>query len=97
MIDQFAARYVLWNDLIEAKRDGHDYYRWRVEDGENGLLAWLADRQLIDLTYIDLRMLYPNKTYNTKRGEPKEIALEQVSEPWRSKLAETAERYGYEW
>ena len=97
VIDQFAARYVLWNDLIESKLNGHDFYRWRVEDGEDGLLAWLADRGIVDLTYIDRRTLYPNKTYNTKSGEPKEISLEQVSEPWRSRLAETAERYNYRW
>lgn len=97
VVDQFAARYVLWNELIESKRNGHDYYRWRVEDGEDGLLAWLADRELIDPSQIDTRMLYPNRSYNSKAGEPKEIALDEVSEPWRTRLAEMAERYGYEW
>lgn len=97
VIDQFAARYVLWNELIESKLDGRDFYRWRVEDGEDGLLAWLADRKIVDTTYLDRRMLYPNKSYNSKSGEPREIALEQVSEPWRTRLAEIADRYGYTW
>jgi len=51
----------------------------------------------VDLSQIDLRRLYPNKSYNSKGGEPKEIALDEVSEPWRSRLVETAERYGYNW
>jgi len=95
--EAFPARYVLWNEMIEHNCRGHDYFQWKVEAGEDELLKWLSDLGLIDLSYIDRRMLYPNKTYNHKSGEPREIALEQVVEPWRSRLAEMTDRYGYEW
>ena len=96
-LDQFAARYVLWTEMIESQLDGHDYYRWRVEDGENGVLAWLADRGLIDMTRIDRDMLFPDKSYNHKSGDPVDARLEDISEPWRSRLAEISARYNYEW
>ena len=96
-LDQFAARYVLWNELIESKLDGHDYCRWRVEDGEDDLFAWLSDRELFDPQRIDRQMLFPDKSFNHKSGENKPFDLADISEPWRSRLAEMSARYGYEW
>jgi len=96
-IDQFAARYVLWTELIENKLNGRDYYRWRVEDGEGAFLAWLADRGLVDPNQIDFGNLFPDKSYNHKAGEEVRVELSDISEPWRSEIAEISERYGYEW
>ena len=99
-VDQFAARFVLWTELIESKLDGHDFCRWRVEDGdkgENELLAWLADRKLIDSRQFDRNNLFPDRSYNHKSGPAVDVQLDDISEPWRSRLVEISERYGYEW
>ena len=96
-IDQFAARYVLWTELIERKLGAHPHYRWRVEDGEAGLLAWLSDRGILDPTRLDADNLFPDKSYNHKAGESAPLELFDISEPWRSRLAAISERYGYEW
>ena len=99
-IDQFAARYVIWTEMIEEKliqRPLDNVYLWRVEDGEEGLLGWLSDKNLIDPTRLDRANLFPDKSYNHKGGDPVEAHLADISEPWRSKLAAICEKYGYEW
>ena len=99
-LDQCAARYVLWNELIEGKSEGRDSFRWKIENGEVGLLAWLVERELIDpLNLGPQRKLYPDKTYNHKPGadSQRKIELFDISEPWRSRLADISSRYGYEW
>lgn len=94
---QGAARYVLWNEMIERKAEGRDLFRWRIEDQEDGLLAWLADRGLLDPAKIERGQLYPDRSYNHKPGDVTEIDLDEVGEPWRTRLLEMSERYGYEW
>jgi len=96
-IDQFAARYVIWTRMIEDKLGGHPTYQWRIEEGEEGFLAWLSDRGIIDPRRLDLGNLFPDKSYNHKGGPEIEARLEDISEPWRSGLLEICERYGYEW
>jgi len=94
---QFAARYVLWNEMIERKSEGRDVLRWRIENGEVGLMLWLEGLELVDPTNIDMKRLYPDKSYNHKPGRLSEIRIEDVAEPWRARLLEMSERYGYEW
>jgi hypothetical protein len=94
---QGAARYVLWNEMIERKSEGREVFRWKIEDGEAGLALWLADQGLFDPSSVDMKKLYPDKSYNHKAGDLTEVALDEIDEPWRTRLAEMSERYGYEW
>ena len=102
-IDQFAARYVLWTEMIEAKlkeRPLDSVYLWRIEEGEEGeegLIGWLTDHQILDPRTLDRSGLFPDKSYNHKGGDPVDVQLEDISEPWRSRLAAICEKYGYEW
>lgn len=96
-VDQFAARYVLWTETIESKLNGHECYRWRVEDGDDGLLAWLGERGLLDVQRLNRDNLFPDRSYNHKGGPEVNVTLDDISEPWRSRLAAMSERYGYEW
>lgn len=95
--DQFAARYVLWTEMIESKLDGHEVYQWRVEDGDENLLTWLMECGILDPRIVDHDNLFPDRSYNHKGGEEVDIRLFDISEPWRSKVAAISERYGYEW
>lgn len=97
-VDQFAARYVLWTEIIQCGIDDHPAFIWRVEDGEEALLRWLADSNILDARHINRDQLFPDKSYNHKGGPgPDSVALADISEPWRERIAEIAARYGYEW
>ena len=90
-IDQFAARYVEWTNLIERRPDA---IKWRVEDGEEQIFSWLTERGFI--RDVDRDRLFPDKSYNHKSGERVNVTLDDISEPWRSRLAAICERYHYE-
>ena len=60
-------------------------------------MLWLEGLELVDPTNIDMKRLYPDKSYNHKPGRLSEIRIEDVAEPWRTRLLEMSERYGYEW
>lgn len=97
-IDQFAARYVLWTEIIQRGIDDHPAFIWRVEDGEDALLRWLIDNGILDSRRVNRDQLYPNKSYNHKSGPgPDSVALADISEPWRERLVAITERYGYKW
>ena len=99
-ITRCAARYVLWNQMVELRGNGRIIYRWRLEDGEKGekaLLQTLIDREILPPGAM-FRPYIPNKTANAHNqgAQPKFITLDQIQEPWRSHIHEMAERYGYE-
>ena len=99
-VTRCAARYVLWNQMIELRGKDRILHRWRVEDGEQG------DRAMLQ-ALVDAEVLPPDailRPYNANTGanahgkgqEPRFILLDSIQEPWRERIHEMAERYGYE-
>lgn len=98
-LERCAARYVLWNGLIENKLEGREYYRWRVEDGANGdlaMLQWLVSKEALTEDRI-MRPFIANRTLNRHgAGEPQFVPLDTITGPWGERVRDMAERYGYE-
>lgn len=98
-ITRCAARYVLWNRMIEQRGQGRIVYRWRIEDGQQAeitMLSTLADIGLIDPNAV-MRPFIPNQGTNAHNQgqEPRFVTPEQIQEPWKSAIEEMAEEYGY--
>ena len=95
-LNKAIARWVYWNWAIEDACQDRAYYRWKVEDGEEKLLAWLQEQGVVG--EVDPEHLYSNRSYNPHRHEVQaEARLEDVAPELRKPLLETMRRYGYAW
>lgn len=86
-VEKAAYWYVTLNEMVEP----HAHVFHRVEDGGPALLDKLGIAH-------GGKELFSNTRYNTRTGHgPSDVALGDISQPWRAELQAMAQRYGYEW
>lgn len=97
-IDQAAARVLSITRRIEELRpeEWQDRYIWRVEDGVEGALAWLAGEGLYNPAH-DPGKPFTNTRYNHKAGEPVEVRIDQMDAELAADMIGLCHEYGYEW
>jgi len=100
-VTRCAARYVLWNRMIEEKGAGRILCLWPIESGgvgEREMLQGLIDTGILPDGAL-LRPYLPNRGTNAHAPgkEPQFVWWDQIQEPWQSEIREMAKRYGYSW
>ena len=95
VLDKAACRWVHWNRMIGRQLDERKSFFWRVEDGTDGLLAWLDEQGLIDAESINPAQMFNNTRHNHKHGPEQVACLEDVHPDLRFALVDQMQRYGY--
>jgi len=95
-LNKAVARWVYWNRRIEDACQDREHFFWKVETGEDELLAWLQERGLVG--EVDPAQLYQNKSHNPHRQDlHAEARLEDVAGELREPLLDMMRRYRYLW
>lgn len=95
-LNKAICRWIYWNRMIEREIGDREHFFWRVEDGTDGLWQFLVKRGMVDTDRITPIMMFANKRYNHKPGEPQEARLENVHADLVDALRDQMRRYGYE-
>jgi len=95
-LDRSAFRWIHWNRMIEKECADRPSFRWRIEDGQDGLLWWLDEQEMVNARTIHPAQLFSNMTMNHHRGEPVEVRIGDIAPDLRYPLLEMAAQYGYD-
>jgi len=95
-LDRTAYRWIHWNRMIEKQCADRPSFRWRIEDGQDGLLWWLDRHGKVIHRKIHPAAMFCNTTLNHHRGEPVEALIKNIDPTLRYPLLEMAAQYGYD-